>query len=336
MSAILLESDLEDKAQQDIFSLMDRAIEYHNLGQSKEAESLYRQVLQLEPNSADALHLLGYLLHQKNEHEQAIELIYQSLMNDPNRPDFYGSLGKVYYSMRQFHRAVAAFKQCLKMGDRSAEIYDLTIDCYSAIGDVNAAIDVKIEKEKIYQVSLPYTRDYPEYCKYTIGEHTHGRPNVKDAGRGATLTIGKFCSIGDNVSILLGDSDRMEWVTNYPFGAIADRYKERYYNYLNSTSGDISIGNDVWIGSQVTILSGVKIGDGALIKAGSIIERDVEPYAVVGGNPAQLIKYRFSQESIAKLLKIQWWNWDADKIQTNMNLMLSANIEDFIAVNWKS
>jgi virginiamycin A acetyltransferase len=331
VSMILLESDLKSEAKHDVHTLMNQAIECHNLGQINEAEILYRQAIELEPTNADALHLLGYLLHEKGEQEQAIDLIYQSLMNDPNRPDFYGSLGKVYYGMRQFNRAIAAFKQCIKMGDNSSEIYDLTIDCFSAIGDVNGVKETKIEKEKIYKLTLPYTRNFPEYFKYSIGEFTQGQPIVKDLDRGTALKIGNFCSFGNNVTILLGENHQAEWITNFPFGIIIDRYKEHYYNYLSAISGDVSIGNDVWIGSNVTILSGVNIGDGAAIKAGSVVTKDVQPYAIFGGNPASLIKTRFSNDAIAKLLQIQWWNWDMEKIQANMGLMLSNNIDNFIA-----
>ncbi|TJX23643.1 MAG: CatB-related O-acetyltransferase [Mesorhizobium sp.] len=75
------------------------------------------------------------------------------------------------------------------------------------------------------------------------------------------------------------------------------------------------VGNDVWIGSRAIILSGVKIGHGAVIAAGSIVTKDVEPYALVGGNPAKLIKRRFPDETVAALLEIEWWNWSIDRIK---------------------
>ncbi len=85
------------------------------------------------------------------------------------------------------------------------------------------------------------------------------------------------------------------------------------------------IGNDVWIGQNVTILPGVKIGDGAIIAANATITKNVEPYAIVGGNPARLIKKRFSAEMIELLLKLQWWNWDEQKIFDQLELLVSVN-----------
>jgi virginiamycin A acetyltransferase len=85
------------------------------------------------------------------------------------------------------------------------------------------------------------------------------------------------------------------------------------------------IGNDVWIGQNVTIMPGVKIGDGAIIAANSTIARNVEPYAIYGGNPAKLIKKRFEDEKIELLLKLQWWNWDEEKIFNNLEMLTSGD-----------
>ena len=86
----------------------------------------------------------------------------------------------------------------------------------------------------------------------------------------------------------------------------------------------------MWIGLNVTILGGVTVGDGAVLAAGAIVTKDVPPYAIVGGNPAKIIKYRFSKEQIEKLLKIKWWNWPMYKIFNNINLLENENIEEFI------
>lgn len=82
--------------------------------------------------------------------------------------------------------------------------------------------------------------------------------------------------------------------------------------------GDIVIGNDVWIGYNATILAGVTIGDGAIIATNSTVIKDVKPYSIVGGNPAFEIKKRFSEETISKLLKLKWWDWDIEKITKNL------------------
>jgi len=93
---------------------------------------------------------------------------------------------------------------------------------------------------------------------------------------------------------------------------------------------DISIGNDVWIGDHVTIMGGITIGDGAIIANNSHVVKNVEPYSIVGGNPARLIKYRFTEEQINKLLTIRWWFWDDQKIARNIPMIAKDNIDEFV------
>ena len=102
-----------------------------------------------------------------------------------------------------------------------------------------------------------------------------------------------------------------------------------------SCKGDIIIGNDVWIGAKSTIMSGVKIGDGVIIAAGALVTKDVEPYSVVGGNPAKHIKYRFDEEQIVDLLKIKWWEWNEDMIKEEAMLLWSRDINFFIGKHKK-
>jgi serine acetyltransferase len=97
-----------------------------------------------------------------------------------------------------------------------------------------------------------------------------------------------------------------------------------------SCKGDIIVENDVWIGAKATIMSGVRVSNGSIVAAGSVVTKDVPPYAIVAGNPAKVVKYRFNEEQIDKLLNISWWEWDEQKIKDNAILMWSTNIEDFI------
>jgi virginiamycin A acetyltransferase len=91
--------------------------------------------------------------------------------------------------------------------------------------------------------------------------------------------------------------------------------------------GDTVIGNDVWIGYNATIMPGVRIGDGAIIATNSTVVKDVDPYSIVGGNPAKEIRKRFSKEKIEKLLEIQWWNWEIEKITENLSILTDNNLE---------
>lgn len=164
-----------------------------------------------------------------------------------------------------------------------------------------------------------------------IGKHTYGHPLVWNEGSNANLYIGNFCSISQNVKILLGGNHRTDWVTTYPFGHV-NTHLFNNFNGLGhpSSKGDVVIGNDVWIGEGSKIMSGVVIGDGAVIANNSHVVKNVEPYSIVGGNPAKLIKYRFTPEQIEKLLQIKWWNWDDGKINVFTPLLCDSNIDNFI------
>jgi acetyltransferase-like isoleucine patch superfamily enzyme len=171
----------------------------------------------------------------------------------------------------------------------------------------------------------------PRYAAYSIGRFSFGYPKVRSWGENATLKIGNFCSIAQGVNIVLGGEHRVDWVTTYPFNKILNEYK--YIKGHPATKGDIIIGNDVWIGMNATILSGVTIGDGAVIGANSLVTNDVEPYTIVGGNPAKPIRKRFDQQTIDRLLRIKWWDWDIEKIKRNVPDLLSNQIEQFLDKN---
>lgn len=167
----------------------------------------------------------------------------------------------------------------------------------------------------------------PRYESYSIGKFSYGEPNIIWGGE-ATCKIGNFCSIASGVTIMLGGEHRPDWVTTYPFNAILAEFHT--ITGHPATKGDVNIGNDVWIGVNALIMSGVCIGDGAVIGANSVVARDVEPYSIVAGNPARLIRKRFDQATTDALLKLQWWNWDTQKIKENVPLMLSNRISEFI------
>lgn len=184
-------------------------------------------------------------------------------------------------------------------------------------------------KGKLFSSSekMIYTKDIFG-DRYHIGDHTYGKPRVISWGEGTSLKIGKYCSIGRNVIIFLGSEHRIDWVSTYPFPVL---WKEASSIPGHpSTKGDVVIGNDVWIGFGVTILSGVTVGDGAAIGACSVLIRDVPPYAIIGGNPAQVIRYRFEKETIQKLLRIKWWDWPDEKVKENVHLICSDSTDEFV------
>lgn len=176
--------------------------------------------------------------------------------------------------------------------------------------------------------SIFFTSRKPEYAKYEIGEWTYGSPEILDFDDGGTLKIGRFCSISEGVTILLGGEHCYDWVTTYPFSAVC--IDARSFQGHPRSKGPVVIGNDVWIGYRATILSGVTIGDGAVVGAGSLVAKSVPPYSLVAGNPARLVRYRFSDEQIAALLRIRWWDWPIEKIREGWPLLLRNDVGSFI------
>jgi acetyltransferase-like isoleucine patch superfamily enzyme len=176
-----------------------------------------------------------------------------------------------------------------------------------------------------------YTKDFLAHTNYKIGEFSNGNLIIMHWGENADLQVGNFCSFATNVKIFLGGNHRTDWVSTYPFNVLNKRFpKAANIKGHPSTKGDVIIGNDVWIANDVIILSGVTIGDGAVIAAGAVITKNIGAYEVWGGNPARLIKKRFSADNIEKLLKIKWWDWNTEKINNYSHLICSTDIELFI------
>lgn len=145
---------------------------------------------------------------------------------------------------------------------------------------------------------------------------------------GDKLIIGKFCMIASDVKFIMNGANHLsESLTSYPFAIFGKAWANAMEGKNYPNKGDINIGNDVWLGYNSTIMAGVIIGDGAIIATNSTVVKDVAPYSIVGGNPAKEIKKRFSEETISKLLKLQWWNWDVEKITKNIHNLTDNNID---------
>lgn len=173
-----------------------------------------------------------------------------------------------------------------------------------------------------------FTNQDPRYADYQIGDWTYGHPDVFAWGEGAALKIGKFCSIAARVTIMLGGEHNTDWVTTYPFNPIFPQANA--YTGHPKTKGNVTIGHDVWLGIDSMVMSGVSIGNGAAIAARSTVTKDVPPYAIVGGNPAKVIRYRFPASIIADLERIAWWNWPLPQVLSALPFLLSNQIEPFI------
>ncbi|MGY6285844.1 glycosyl transferase family 90 [Methylorubrum extorquens] len=171
---------------------------------------------------------------------------------------------------------------------------------------------------------------------WVIGPHTYGLPRVLEPGL-ATLSIGAFCSIGPNVTIVLGNH-RTDLITTYPFRAISDITGGCLWENADHCSepdhesrGNVVIGHEVWLGANSVVLSGVTIGHGAIIGAGSVVSRDIPPYAVAVGNPAAVKRFRFDEATIAQMLDTNWWTWTEAQVDKALPYILSSDTKQFLA-----
>jgi acetyltransferase-like isoleucine patch superfamily enzyme len=164
--------------------------------------------------------------------------------------------------------------------------------------------------------------------RVTIGPGTYGVPEIfTHMYDGTCLHIGNYSSVAPIV--LLGGGHPPNRVTTYPLriwmgmeGAGEDGFP--------ATSKDTVIGSDAYVGWRSFLLSGVTIGDGAIVGAGALVTKDVPPYAIVGGNPARVIRYRFSEEQIEAMLELRWWDWPEQEIRDAVPLLAGDDVDAFI------
>lgn len=148
----------------------------------------------------------------------------------------------------------------------------------------------------------------------TVGKGTYGSLNILTYNTKSKLNIGNYCSIAQEVKFILSADHPLDTVSTFPF-----KVKCLGEKLEGVSKGDIIIEDDVWIGYRSTILSGISIGQGAVVAAGSVVTKDIPPYAVVGGVPARILKYRFSEEVIEKLIQINFGELDCYFIKNNIN-----------------
>lgn len=144
---------------------------------------------------------------------------------------------------------------------------------------------------------------------------------------GDKLIIGKFCAIASGVKFIMnGGNHQIESFATYPFSIFGNGWEKATPDAWPD-KGNTVVGNDVWIGYEAIIMPGVTVGDGAVIGAKAVVTKDVEPYTIVGGNPARVIRKRFDDEVIELLLKLQWWNWDVEKITEHITILCSGDFQ---------
>lgn len=158
----------------------------------------------------------------------------------------------------------------------------------------------KKKYRKLNSHNFTQIMNYCDLSKVVVGKKTYGEIHVTDFSPADTkLYIGSYCSIAPNVRFLLGGEHQLYSISTYPF-----KVKSFGEAREAGSKGDIVVKDDVWIGTNAIICSGVTIGQGAIVAAGAVVTKDVEPYAIVGGNPAKLIKYRIDRNLIKKMMDI--------------------------------
>ena len=161
-----------------------------------------------------------------------------------------------------------------------------------------------------------------------IGKHTYGGIAVLNYNNTYKLTIGNYCSIATSVMFILDADHYTNHISTFPF-----KVKELGERFEGVSKGDILVDDDVWIGYGATIMSGVHIGQGGVVAAGAIVTKDVPPYAIVGGVPAKVIKYRFEPKMIEELLKVDYSKLTKEMVEEHID-DLYTELKDKKQIDW--
>ena len=140
------------------------------------------------------------------------------------------------------------------------------------------------------------------------------------------LIIGKFCAIAAESKFIMTGDHKLDAISTFPFPVFQEGWEHAYDVRDLPVKGDIVIGNDVWMGYDSLIKNGVRVGDGAIIAARAVVVKDVPPYSIVAGNPAKIVKMRFDDATIDRLLAIAWWHWDIEKINKHLSLICHLDV----------
>lgn len=152
---------------------------------------------------------------------------------------------------------------------------------------------------------------------------------------GDRLRIGRYCAIATGVQFIMnGANHRLDGLSTYPFAIFGRGWEDTDDKWKQGLRGDTVVGNDVWIGTEAMILPGVSIGDGAIIGSRAVVASDVPPYGIAVGNPARTVKRRFDEATVARLLKIAWWDWTAEKVTANLAAIRGADLAALEAASY--
>ncbi|MEO1712671.1 MAG: CatB-related O-acetyltransferase [Bacteroidota bacterium] len=169
--------------------------------------------------------------------------------------------------------------------------------------------------------------DYTYYDDFETVENFEKNVKYLFDFTGDKLRIGKFCMIASDVTFIMNGANHLsDALSTYPFAIFGGDWSGAMDEKSYPTKGDTVVGNDVWIGYGATIMPGVTIGDGSIIATKSVVTKDVAPYSIVGGNPAKEIRKRFSEDKIAALLELAWWDWPIEEITNKVQALTGMDL----------
>ena len=186
-----------------------------------------------------------------------------------------------------------------------------------------------------------FVRNIPDLgSNVQIGEYTYyDDPAGPDAFRqnilyhfefsGDRLVIGRFCALATGTKFIMnGGNHRTDGLSTFPF-TIFSEWRGMWEGELDFPSrGDTILGNDVWVGYDALVMPGVTIGDGAVVASRSVVTKDVPPYAVVGGNPARVLRKRYDEGTIERLIDLAWWDWPIDAVTRAIAAIGRGDLEE--------
>jgi len=173
-----------------------------------------------------------------------------------------------------------------------------------------------------------FVGDYTYFADHFNGPEQFEERNVlyNNDFEKVKLVIGKFCAIAAETRFLMTGDHKLDALSTYPFPVFSGGWETLYDVFNLPLRGDILVGNDVWFGYDCIIRGGVRIGDGAIIGTRAVVTKDVPPYSMVAGNPAKIVKMRFDDKTIERLLRIAWWDWEIEKINRHLPLICQQDV----------
>jgi acetyltransferase-like isoleucine patch superfamily enzyme len=317
----------ENKVAEILTSIFQKIERYQGERNWTAVRDLLLQAIKIEPGNPLLLPALGAVQMELEDYEAALESFREAAKKNPSG-NLHIQVGVALTKLGRLAEARVALGLGLKANPQDEQATFIL----KQIEEQWDAYKEELHNKAVEMYHLPLPKAVAKGIA-TVGRWSYGFPLVKSWGEDASLTIGAFSSIADEVTIILGGEHETKWVSTFPFSSPDHRDvfdPEGKIPVLAHTKGNVVIGNDVWIGTGATILSGVTIGDGAVIAAHAVVTKSVDPYCIAGGVPARPMRRRFTPEQVASLLRIRWWDFSDEIIATLVPLLCSERVEDLI------